>query len=69
MPQLWIYSTKGGFKLEDTGEILILQYRYSKSLSWGENLNKSFTLGSGINIELCLLIFEEKKMTAMPKLM
>ena len=30
---------KGGFKSEDTGEFLHLQLRYSKSLSWVENLN------------------------------
>ena len=31
--------TKGGFKSEDTGEFLHLQHKYSKSLSWAENLN------------------------------
>ena len=30
---------KGGFKSEDTGELLHLQHKYSKSLSWAENLN------------------------------
>ena len=30
---------KGGFKSEDTGEFLHLQHKYSKSLSWAENLN------------------------------
>ena len=30
---------KGGFKSEDTGEFLHLQYKYSRSLSWAENLN------------------------------
>ena len=30
--------TKGGFKSEDTGEFLHLQRKYSKSLSWAENL-------------------------------
>ena len=31
--------SKGGFNLEDTGKILRLQHKYSKSLSWAENLN------------------------------
>ena len=35
---------KGSFKLEDTGEFLLLQNKYSKSLSWAENLNKLFTV-------------------------
>ena len=30
---------KGDFKSEDTGEFLHLQQKYSKSLSWAENLN------------------------------
>ena len=30
---------KGGFKSEDTGESLHLQHKYSKPLSWAENLN------------------------------
>ena len=30
---------KGGFKSEDTGEFLHCQHKYSKSLSWAENLN------------------------------
>ena len=30
---------KGGFKLADTGEFLHLQHKYSKSLSWVENMN------------------------------
>ena len=30
--------SKGGFKSEDTGEFLFLQNKYSKSLSWAENL-------------------------------
>ena len=34
----WMLS-KGGFKSEDTGEFLHLQHKYSKSLSWEENLN------------------------------
>ena len=32
-------SSKGGFKSEDAGEFLHLQHKYSKSLSWAENLN------------------------------
>ena len=36
-------SAKGGFKSEDTGGVLLLQDKYSKSLSWAENLNKLFT--------------------------
>ena len=35
---------KGGFKSEDTGEFLLLQNKYSKALSWAENLNKLFTV-------------------------
>ena len=31
--------SKGGFKSEDIGEFLHLQHKYSKSLSWAENLN------------------------------
>ena len=38
---------KGNFKLEDTGEFLLLQNKYSKSLSWAENLNKLFTVLGG----------------------
>ena len=38
---------KGGFKSEDTGEFLLLQYKYSKSLSWAENLNNLFTVLGG----------------------
>ena len=30
---------KGGFKSEETGGFLLLQNKYSKSLSWAENLN------------------------------
>ena len=36
-------ASKGGFKSENTGEFLHLQNKYSKSLSWAENLNKLFT--------------------------
>jgi hypothetical protein len=32
-------SPKGGFKSEDTGEFFHCQHKYSKSLSWAENLN------------------------------
>ena len=38
---------KNGFKSEDTGEFLLLQNKYSKSLSWAENLNKLFTVLGG----------------------
>ena len=31
--------TKGGFKSEETGEFFRCQNKYSKSLSWAENLN------------------------------
>ena len=31
--------TKGGFKSEETGGFLLLQNKYSKSLSWAGNLN------------------------------
>ena len=40
-------ATRGGFKSEDTGEFLLLQNKYSKSLSWAENLNKLFTVLGG----------------------
>ena len=36
--------TKGGFKSKDTGEYLLLQNKYFKSLSLAENLNKLFTV-------------------------
>ena len=36
-------QTKGGFKSEDTWKFLLLQDKYSKSLSWAENLNKFLT--------------------------
>ena len=35
---------KGGFKSENAGKNLCLQHKYSKSLSWAENLNKLFTV-------------------------
>ena len=46
---LFMYSsaTRGGFKSEDTGKFLLLQNKYSKSLSWAENLNKLFTVLGG----------------------
>ena len=46
---LFMYSsaTRGGFKSEDTGEFLLLQNKYSKSLSWAENLDKLFTVLGG----------------------
>ena len=34
---------KGGFISEDAGGFLHCQNKYSKSLSWAENLNKLFT--------------------------
>ena len=34
---------KGCFKAEDTEELFRCQNKYSKSLSWAENLNKLFT--------------------------
>ena len=40
-------QAKGGFKSEDTGKILRLQHKYSKSLSWTENLNKLFIVLGG----------------------
>ena len=40
--------SKGGFKSEDTGEFLHLQHKFSKSLSWAENLKKLFTVLGGI---------------------
>ena len=43
----WLSLAKGGFKSEDTGEFLFLQNKYSKSLSWAENLNKLFTVLGG----------------------
>ena len=49
MLNLFMYSsaTKGGFKSEDTGKFLLPQNKYSKSLSWAENLNKLFTVLCG----------------------
>ena len=41
------FYIKGGFKSEDTGKFLGLQHKYSKSLSWAENLNKLFTVVGG----------------------
>ena len=32
-------NAKGGLYSEDTGKFLRLQHKYSKSLSWAENLN------------------------------
>jgi hypothetical protein len=37
---------KGGFKSEDTGKCFHCQHKYSKSLSWAENLNISSDLKS-----------------------
>ena len=36
-------QTKCSVKSEDTGGFLLLQHKYSISLSWAENLNKLFT--------------------------
>ena len=44
---IFFISPKGGFKSEDTGEFLLLQNKYSKLLSWAENLNKLFTVLGG----------------------
>ena len=44
--RLWNF-TKGGFKSEDTEEFFRCQNKYSKSLSWAENLNKLFTVLGG----------------------
>ena len=38
---------KGGFESEDTGKVLRLQHKYSKSLSCAENLNKLFAVSGG----------------------
>ena len=38
---------KGGFFSEDTGEFLLLQNKYSKSISSAENLDKLFTVFGG----------------------
>ena len=38
---------KGGFKSEITGEFFRCQHKYSKSLSWAENLNKLLTVLGG----------------------
>ena len=40
----WWPVTKGGFKSEETGGFLLLQNKYSKLLSWAENLNRLFTV-------------------------
>ena len=42
-----ILGAKGGFMSEGTGVFLLLQKKYSKSLSWEENLNKLFTVMGG----------------------
>ena len=39
--------TKGGSKSEDTEEFFHCLNKYSKSLSWAENLNKLFTVLGG----------------------
>ena len=35
----YLPTSKGGFKSEETGEVFRCQNKYSKSLSWAENLN------------------------------
>ena len=40
-------TSKGGFKSEDTGEFFHCQHKYSKSLSWAENLNKLINVLGG----------------------
>ena len=45
--KLYRYS-KGGFKSEDTEDFFRCQNKYSKSLSWAENLSKLFTVLGGI---------------------
>ena len=42
LSKLWALC-KCGFVSEDTGDFLHCHNRYSKSLSWAENLNKLFT--------------------------
>ena len=42
-----LQTSKGGFKSEDNGKSLRLLHKYSKSLSWAENLNKLFTVLGG----------------------
>ena len=37
-------NVKGGFKSEDTEEFFHCQNKYSKPLSWAENLKKLFTV-------------------------
>ena len=37
-------AAEGGFESEDTGKMLRLQHKYSKSLSWAENLKKFSTV-------------------------
>ena len=46
-------------KSEDTGNFLRLQHKYSKSLSWAENLNKLFTvLGRKFKIYLLRIDYQ-----------
>ena len=42
-----MFFIKGGFKSEETGGFLLLQNKYSKSLSWAENLNTLLTVLGG----------------------
>ena len=42
-----MFHIKGGFKSEDTGELLLLKNKYSKLLSWAENFNKMVAVLGG----------------------
>ena len=47
------FVTEGAFNSEDIEEFLHCQNKYSKSLSWAENLNKLFTvLGEKLKFSL-----------------
>ena len=46
-PLISLLRPKGGFKSDDTEEFSLCQNKYSKSLSWAENLNKLFTVLGG----------------------
>ena len=43
----WSKALLYPIRSEDTGKFLRLQHKYSKSLSWAENLNKLFTVLKG----------------------
>ena len=44
---MYVGCSKGGFKSEDTKEFFRCQNKYSKLLSWAENLNNLFTVLGG----------------------